>query len=1332
MVYEPRYIRNKEKTSANDFFSDIKRTTLLEALIDHNKIVLLGNPGIGKSTELNILENQLLEVHESDAYYPLFIDLKNYRSKHRIEDLITNKSWVSHNKVCLIFDGIDETPDIHDFISDLGVLFNKYSEKNIKTVISCRTNIYEKYLINIDAFEYFFLDGLTDLQINTILKKKINKQLNLNELNNLRVYLENPFHLNLFCDYYTEKGKFPEKVSESINLFIDTELKRLTKNKFIKAENIDVSHVKKQLEKVAFMNELMQSTFISDDNLYELIDEADKHIFEKISLIDRIPNSERLSFRHKNYQEIFSAKYISMLDTEEIISILKIDPNIDKTKPSLFNTISFLLNILDDYKFPIIRDWLLENEPEILFLTEIDRLDISIKNKIFRSYFENVAVEKTFWFSRDNRFSVEKISDFADIDYLISIIKSKPHFRSVISALDILGKTKTNSKDEELRNEIINIINSDVHYVGDALYTFRTKKFHLRDTTLFLSISKSLENNYKHDIHHELIAMISDFSDIDEYFGILKNSLYKLYEITPDRIKDNTIRGTKSYLEGIFLSINHSDHFLEILNVIFNNRFAIKIEDFYDKNFKEKLIQRTLFFTEKNEDFLCRITDAFLKTKERTFFHRNDHFLPQLINQSSKSFSCFKYIINKYGLDSELIHFIALFQKKEYIDYLADIYQKGKLKLVKEDNILSLRNVFNANNKELGFYFEKIFKQIGYEFPWSLPTIKEIEENNKKHNDFIQHNFDLFFDISSIENTIKDVFLNHNLSFLTLEKVLEIEKKWHKESKFHGSQNIIFTILFNITRQQKKVSLPEIISKVNHKYFILFQIANKIKRENQGFIIRPEHINFIKQACLKIVEEEKFDTIIKINTGDTFSIYRNNYSLLKILYFFDQKFEINYNQSFYLKTLKYCNVTARSNDILDFTRVKVNDSVKFEQQIITNINNDELDINSLKDHIDYAISNKLEATYDKIGEYLINNRYLYSQKETFNEFISLLPYWKQIDFLKKCCVDPNQYLCWMAVEKFIESNIEHKYILELSNKYLSDGNTEYISEALNVLFYCNAENSLLEYTNQLKKCSKKEDDRGRSDISLKNVNRYSNLNNLNYLKNIFDIIYDESITDTFKFHTDKSNLTSLVNNLSKDKNGYIKIQQILKDIKSSIIGKEGQFFYINHLIESSQLSYYNSISKAYNFDQTKLLIDKIELKNNPKTIIMENQFNISGGNFQNTQIGSGNTMNNYSNNENVLKFENLLKEFENLKDENEEWKDIFIQGMKDLIELKESENEVQVRDSKTKLKTFYDFVYDMGKKANDWKNILMLPMELRDKTPKLIEMIESLRNLLLN
>lgn len=101
----------------------------------------------------------------------------------------------------------------------------KNEDKNINVVISCRTNIYEKYLINISGFKYFYLDGLTDRQINNILEKRISKLLNNGELNKFRVYLENPFNLNLFCEYYESKGSYPETQAESWDLFIENELK---------------------------------------------------------------------------------------------------------------------------------------------------------------------------------------------------------------------------------------------------------------------------------------------------------------------------------------------------------------------------------------------------------------------------------------------------------------------------------------------------------------------------------------------------------------------------------------------------------------------------------------------------------------------------------------------------------------------------------------------------------------------------------------------------------------------------------------------------------------------------------------------------------------------------------------------------------------------------------------------------------------------------------------------------------------------------------------------------------------------------------------------------
>lgn len=105
-------------------------------------------------------------------------------------------------------------------------------------------------------------------------------------------------------------------------------------------------------------------------------------------------------------------------------------------------------------------------------------------------------------------------------------------------------------------------------------------------------------------------------------------------------------------------------------------------------------------------------------------------------------------------------------------------------------------------------------------------------------------------------------------------------------------------------------------------------------------------------------------------------------------------------------------------------------------------------------------------------------------------------------------------------------------------------------------------------------------------------------------------------------------------------------------------------------------------------------------------------------------------MNTYVNNEDVTKAEELIKELEQIKTDNEEWKNIFMDGMKDLISLKESENEDEIIDSKTKLKKAYDFIVDIGKKTNDWKNLVFLPVEFHDKVPKLIELCKHFSKLI--
>jgi len=63
--------------------------------------------------------------------------------------------------------------------------------------------------------------------------------------------------------------------------------------------------------------------------------------------------------------------------------------------------------------------------------------------------------------------------------------------------------------------------------------------------------------------------------------------------------------------------------------------------------------------------------------------------------------------------------------------------------------------------------------------------------------------------------------------------------------------------------------------------------------------------------------------------------------------------------------------------------------------------------------------------------------------------------------------------------------------------------------------------------------------------------------------------------------------------LSYTKEGYNAVQKIIKEIKIVINNKESKFFYINHLIDLSEQTYYNSLAKPLTFHQAKDFLTKL-------------------------------------------------------------------------------------------------------------------------------------------
>lgn len=1174
-IYEPRYI----KTSNNDFESFLSSEeagiTLSEIVTQKNRVVLLGNAGVGKTTELKMLFEQLWEKRDESLNIPMYINLKNFRKSADFEDLIPFAEWKELPITTFILDGLDEIADIQDFISALEIFLNRYKDKKINVVISCRTNIYKKYLVKISGFEYFFLNGLTDKQINNILEKRISKVLNYEELNQFRTYLENPFNLNLFCEYYKEKGDFPKSLSETWGLFIENELNKLNKTKLVKREEIDIAHIKKCLEKVAFVNELMKQNFILEDNLLDLLGKADKSVFEQISFIEKLPDSGNFIFRHKNYQEFFAAKYLADKSVEVILSIINIGESINKTKPNLFNTITCLLNILDAKKFEEIKNWLLKNEPEILFLAEKDKLNIESQKEVFRAYFTEEVIKNTFWIGRNGRFSMDKLAEFADIDFLISEIEKNEHFRIVISALDVLSYTECSEEEnDKIKTHLEKLIFSDrePNIIQQAVRTFREKELY-KNHILFEKMATHFKDNHSHEIHHSIISMISRFENVEDYFNVLKNSLEKLYGKNIE--KDRTIRGTEWILAKIILKIQSFDNFREIVKILFSDEYTLKISNFYNEDFYPQFIDKVVSFANDDKGNLFKIADVILEEDEFGLYKEQD-FLRQLFENLPKKEILLEHIIENYPKIRKGYLIARLFDNNDCVDYLAE-----KNLLFSDEEINYLRSHYFHQNHDLGYYFEKKLEEKGRSFPDNIPTKDKILEKENEYKKVAQDNFDLLFDTERLKKEVSKVFENNNLTTIDWD----ITNEWYDETNFHGIQNTVFEIIQSCVRKGSATK-EEIFSKIDNRYFILWQINNKIINDNISYEINQEQKDFIKKECVAFSKEIDKDDVVS-SSEDSISYFIQNqrsYNIIKVLYFFDKEYNIGYSEEFYLKTLSYCHIIDDEN-IFKYIQQKVSLD-KFKEQVIHNLKNEKMFYSSLDYHIKYVVKNKIEECYSKVGEIILNDKY--TSKDFLGEYINLLPQNKQIDFLKKCCEDIHSYLCWRAIEILLEKNLDRAFVLDIAKKYLEkeENSSEmenkkwYVSDALNVLFYYNDAEALVLLKEKIDL---------REDYNIKDINRYNNFEKIEVLKDIFRIIYDENL-ETFDYYHTRQMFHSLVSNFSQSEDGFEKIQKLLSDMKAELENDAYQF-HLNHYIENSKNAYYNSLSESYTFQRAKEMLE---------------------------------------------------------------------------------------------------------------------------------------------
>jgi GTPase SAR1 family protein len=441
--------------------------SLDQLMISTKRVVLLGDAGSGKSTELNNLHHKL--SHEESPFVPILQKFNSYTPDLGLEGFLPD-FWkeVPENLLLVIWDGLDEIEpkNFNTVVRQINTFSEKHKE--IRILISCRTNFYELPINDsnstLSGFEPYFINDLNQKDIKDYYDSEYSSTKSddfLNEIfnNNLSDLITKPFFLMLLADRFNQDQRLQLNRAELYETFLLNRIE-LDQNHF--KTTIDLRSKKQEivllLQNVALSMEILSKNQIKESEILSLITSAEFNSLKYCTAFKKKDVEEDIwQFEHNNIQEFLAAKALSNLEFEKVVQFISFAPNYEKLIPSWVNTLAFLFSILNPKRelFEKLLQWILKHEKEVIVKFEADKVAEDLRVQIFRGIF-NYYKTYDVWIS-SNKFSDRELARFgqseSNLYFLIEEIKSQDNTRTVhINAIRLLGYFQI--EDNGLRTEI--------------------------------------------------------------------------------------------------------------------------------------------------------------------------------------------------------------------------------------------------------------------------------------------------------------------------------------------------------------------------------------------------------------------------------------------------------------------------------------------------------------------------------------------------------------------------------------------------------------------------------------------------------------------------------------------------------------------------------------------------------------------------------------------------------------------------------------------------------------------------------------------------------------
>lgn len=1174
-------------------FLEPNKVELSELIYQSKRLIVLGDAGSGKSTELREL---FFHFSNNDGpIIPIFQRLNKYTPEAGLENFLPD-FWkeIYADNLLIIWDGLDEIQPEHfnSVLRQLSVFSTKYPD--IRIVISSRTNFYDLPDKNsegsLSGYEPYFIVDFGLAQIKTYLEEK-------SEISDAEEFIRNvwdhhlddlvikPFFLSVLTNAYNENKSLDLNRADLFKSYLVHKIK-LDDSHFKETFNI---HSKKEeivllLQKVALSMEIMCKNIVSDDELLQVVSPAEYDTLKYCGVFKKSDDTENSwQFEHNNLQEYLAAKSLSEQNFDKVVGLISVAPGIPKLIPSWVNTLTFLFSLLKpgDALFKELMKWLLTNDQEAIVRFEREKIDIKQRVEIFKSIFEYYK-KHDVWL-RSNKFSDKDLARFGESDastkFLLAELQNKSSRTVKLNAVHILGyfNYDESSQKAKVKKALIAEIDknkSDSQYLHAVIYSLNYSKLITKtDVNKLVKSLHEIKSQYVRGALYSLVRKTNMQDDLVDY--VIEGFSYVNTDAKIKGREDITLFDEAWNVEECVKAIKTPNALSKVIRYMSDHSglSSMRSEHEITQKIIENCSSDPTVATKIYNDVL-----GWLVKLVAQFRQENIKEVMVFFEKTGKRDAAFMDIWKREMEVDKKFMALSVLASQNTIQFVVDKYNNRELT---RNDLQRFYFDLQWNRNEILSEFTTLLKaKTDFEIQDPPPRV-DYDSIREQRN---QESFDLLFSPIEVEKEVLMVFDKEQTDELNFDKLFEIRKENNKYINIEERYpSIAIEILRDFAHNGQSVKLETVKSWFKKQEHVNWHLLSKI-------------YHYILETKVKVSEEqrkwiadwssEQLKTVDFKNSISEKEGGRTTFKHVAIyLWDFFRRFDLTFSKDIMLDMLSFDYFDKHHWVGIDYL-VKKLDKKDVENRIRENLKKGINVIPVLNNHTKFAVEHNMLDVYSIIRREILNVKH--SGHDRRNLLKIYFDNTKDTKGLKLIFPKSDSEIRWDVVEMLLKSE-ETTFLKKHLNKIYSDSQNEEESfKALEYLIRIQDLKSVQIYTNLAKK-------RGKDFLKKLNQNCLSSLTSkefLPYLMDLLKVSYDQNY-EVEHFNTFNSIVINAIQKIGlKDQKSFDNVVAQLNKFIQKHKNNTPNVKYLIHTIHKMQEQFYMSKVNVFTIDQVKTKVNQ--------------------------------------------------------------------------------------------------------------------------------------------